>query len=135
MPDALICDNCNSATPRQGSIDWLRVSDEGDIVIGFGQRRIEGTDIAEFVLARIAEDEAWAKLSHNGGVHHRRFSPNRVLAECEAKRRILAKAAELYEWTEFGSATDEDGWEILAALAAPYSDHPDFDPSWAQEGP
>lgn len=115
------------------------------------------TTLAEFLLARIAEDEAVAlRARDNAGSfavpdHVVRFSPPRVLAECEAKRRIV----ELHEISSevLGNATlygcaicdcmsdddgeyyvgrvDEvDGCATLRLLALPYSGHPDYDPDW-----
>lgn len=82
--------------------------------------------ITEFLLARIAEDEAWAD--------------SRNAAECTAKRKIV----ELHR----GWSDDVRGWccdlcfqsdadpafspcGTVAALAAIYSDHPDYRAEWA----
>ena len=47
------------------------------------------SDLVDFLLARIAEDEADARMA-NGAPPPRHWSaPTRVLAECEAKRRIV----------------------------------------------
>ena len=67
------------------------------------------TTLTEFLLARIAEDEA------------------RVLAECEARRRIVEIAK--------SSESGEVGWYLtfdlaLKAITLPYADHPDYDPTW-----
>lgn len=52
------------------------------------------------------------------GLHLARFGdPARVLAECEAKRRITARRTP-------GDRSD------LIGLAMIYADHPDFDPAW-----
>ena len=88
--------------------------------------------LTDFLLARIAEDEATARYelgdlmadrpdvySALGGA-----DPARVLAECEAKRRIV-DAACLDVW-EGHPLSDS----ALMALAAVYADHPDFDESW-----
>ena len=110
--------------------------------------------LAEFLLARIAEDEAAAQEANdhdrwesgedgNGdpsvfesdvtgqswrvalvgssavAEHVARHDPARVLAECEAKRRIVAANAALtYEPY------------VLLCLALPYSDHSDYDEAW-----
>lgn len=75
-----------------------------------------------------------------GGVplsrHIARHDPARVLADCEARRRIVSmcsptlgdelRAALSGDW-------DEAAWlarNILAALALPYADHPDYNPDW-----
>jgi len=114
--------------------------------------------IDEFLLARIAEVEtaarralateslfvsdgctvewAWAHLAtHPSGGSGRGFAegaptPARVLAECEAKRRIVAEAADI-ENSHCG-CLGLPGEPILRALAQPYADHPDFDPAWAR---
>lgn len=68
-------------------------------------------------------------------VHIARHDPARVLAECEAKRRIVSlfaptladdKRAALGEWDE----TAWRGEQALRALAQPYADHPDFQEEW-----
>lgn len=101
--------------------------------------------LTEFLLARIAEDEAVAREAIDCGpewVHEAmRYgaNPARVLAECEAKRRIVEYR---YSWNleaermsepPFGpifeakvSAADA----VLRALALPYADHPDYDEVW-----
>jgi hypothetical protein len=67
-----------------------------------------------------------------------RWHPLRILAECEAKRRIV----ELHDRSHECSVYDHHGeidncsWEpggdcsTLRLLAFPYSDHPDFQPGW-----
>jgi hypothetical protein len=135
------------------------------------------TALSEFLLARIAEDEEAARHSLDGdieylpsvttkrgdviylGVTH----PTRVLAECEAKRKIVAlheswltlvqtpaklerdddgnldnyvfRMSQEIAWlttreyvTRFG--TDPPTAPMLAALAAVYADHPDYDEEW-----
>ena len=121
------------------------------------------SDLAAFLLARIAEDEAVATLATSApwqeneslaggeddwriedaqgrdiagcpdcGVrasfdrpdadHIARHDPARVLAECEAKRRIVEEA----------DGADAQWWEhrYLLALALPYADHPDYRDEW-----
>lgn len=117
------------------------------------------TDLTQFLLARIAEDEEVARVPVSEyeegegwyGEQSRtwlrrhldpfdqvedndsrgyptvdfiiRNSPARVLAECEAKRRIVAEV--------FPITPDYDPLYVQKVLAQVYSDHPDFDPSWA----
>jgi hypothetical protein len=70
------------------------------------------------------------------------WEADRVLAECEAKRRIIA------EWRHMGDVADaeydseymEEGWQFdakaealdyaMRCLALPYADHPDFREEW-----
>ena len=135
--------------------------------------------LTEFVLARIGEDEMAARLVEDGpGEVMRRgldplritmadavvrfayltIDPARVLAECEAKRRIIADlSAERHEvvddcWYTCSAATEErDGGQTcddsrlheecdcgrdtrvlrrLGILALPYADHADYLPEW-----
>jgi hypothetical protein len=63
--------------------------------------------------------------------HVARWDPARVLAECEAKRRIVKLCADIE-----GKAVEGNWWNlqeheaILAALALPYADHPDYREEW-----
>lgn len=96
--------------------------------------------LTEFVLARIDDDEAAARgeAPHAPGG---RWSPERLLAECEAKRALVELA---YEATGLDMTVDLDrdvraraesgidfvGERMLLALALPYADHPDFHRDW-----
>ena len=108
--------------------------------------------LTEFLLARIAEDEAaalqavghesrvyWDTAVHAGDIralsveHYSRHDPDRVLAECEAKRRIVKDEI---DWM----LNDSDSgpcWgsanRLLRHLALPYADHPDYDQHQAEE--
>lgn len=113
--------------------------------------------LTDFLLARIAEDEEvarvacehdpssrapiWTSLrSGKPGVcdHGPRGSvemqPTRVLAECDAKRRIVRRCI-------LSEQRSRDGNMVLAAdylasfedcrdLALPYADHPDYREEW-----
>lgn len=132
-------------------------------------------DLAEFLLARIAEDKEvaggslpprkWAYKAYGnrlGGQvlgisedwrgtgfqqvseHIARHDPARVLAECEAKRRIVESHEDAGKsWSRSGGiehacsmcgTADEYPVEwpclTLRLLALPYADHPDYDQSW-----
>ena len=116
--------------------------------------------LPDFLLARIAEDEAAARAALEvdwlwppmiddrdvegpGSVSHRayfatiehvkRHGPDRVLAECEAKRRIVEDCGEILtkdvEFNEkFGRAADARG--VLRTIAVVYADHPDYREEW-----
>ena len=123
------------------------------------------TTLADFLLARIAEDEAAAREIPAGTWedatqaswrydHVFRWSPERVLADCAAKRAIVEMHALMdggdpdsfpYE-SEDGRTVwpgcvicDGDstprrlGCDTVRHLAAPYADHPDYDPTWKVE--
>lgn len=99
--------------------------------------------ITEFLLARIAEDEAVAR--EVGEVRPEllpddrepwadpvevevRFPPARVLAECEAKRRIVRLHPEIL--TICQGCGEPYPCRTLGAHAAVYADHPDYDEAW-----
>lgn len=110
------------------------------------------TNLTDFLLARIAEDEGAAKMRQallNAVPEHERAAaeavrvtmfggdswslatrapdPARVLAECEAKRRIVEELAP-------DSCSSPDAWwqrtSTLEFLALPYADHPDYREEW-----
>jgi hypothetical protein len=119
--------------------------------------------LAEFLLARIAEDEAgprnWLEARRipmedrviggvgiplqygTGGVDTEWVvDPARVLADCEAKRRIVQEHpqtasirhpvtdAKIYVCATCDS--DVSPCPTLRLLALPYADHPDYQPEW-----
>jgi hypothetical protein len=115
--------------------------------------------LAGFLLARIAEDEAHARvgvilddghasrLITDPGTDREwvtTFDDARVLTECEAKRRIVEMSAEATahevegDWEHGYSPetrhryTDQPyiGDKILRALALPYASHPDYREEW-----
>ena len=112
-------------------------------------------DLAEFLLARIDEDEATADGLHDRGRLDVREGcdqysydprccdcgvPARVLAECAAKRAIVeeyrASAGPSYEDADVDyDAGRESGLEAaVRLLASPYAAHPDYRPEWAPTG-
>jgi hypothetical protein len=114
--------------------------------------------LTEFLLARTAEDEAVAlgllakhsrQYQHSGPaaevwsdsddneVEGVSLSPTRMVAECEARRRIVEHHGQSVVegdlcsiCTEVGP--DAQGWPCLTLrlLALPYSDHEDYDEAW-----
>jgi hypothetical protein len=98
----------------------------------------EVSDLAAFLLARIAEDEEAADRAsqfstRNGfawvGPTPERatvlaLSGHRLLAECEAKRRIVAT---IQRWLDTGYPTLD---HVFFALALPYADHPEYRAEW-----
>lgn len=106
--------------------------------------------LTEFLLARIADDEAEAAdmlASWDGDLGDPDATPfvqwgNRVLAECEAKRRIVewcgfittcaTHRAPVISCRECEAAEMASGYDerVLEFLALPYADHPDYRPEW-----
>ena len=104
--------------------------------------------LTDFLLARIAEDEAAAgeslRATRREAVSLRptdgqattsalsymefivRWPPARVLAECEAKRRVIEECDDYDNPSEVLILADQ----ILRHLALPYADHPDYREEW-----
>lgn len=95
-------------------------------------------EITEFLLARIAEDEAIARAAVDDDEapgpaevppdDRVVIDPDRMLAECEAKRQIVEevmgdKSALLQGW---GLGLEH----AIKHLAIPYADHPEYDEAW-----
>ena len=86
----------------------------------------------------IASDEVTRTRWLTTAAHIARWHPARVLAECEAKRRIVEEHA----WGEYVVG---DGWRTCIAdheespcttlrlLTMPYADRPGYDPAWRPE--
>lgn len=105
--------------------------------------------ITDFLLTRIAEDEAYARAALDeseageGGhdyvwarlsPHNRLFAPGapspiRVLSTCAGRRRTILSASALAHWDD--PAVREHGDLILRAMAQVYADHPDYRSEWA----
>lgn len=60
-----------------------------------------------------------------------RMDPQSVLADVAAKRRIVDLCAHNLEFEDYGWSVAEP---VLKLLAAPFAQHPDYDPAWAVEG-
>lgn len=96
-------------------------------------------DISEFLLARIAEDEAaarealgrhrWVQGRYPGTTyeHIARHDPARVLAECKAHRAIVTRYGVPDPHRPAERCTDCD---TLYDLAAVFADHPDYQDVW-----
>ena len=98
--------------------------------------------LTDFLLDRIADDEAALRGTHEGRatgqivhvINH--FDHRRLESECEAKRRIAALHSEADGRCETcyiyatGVSDNVDYCPTIRALAAVYSDHPDYDPEW-----
>lgn len=96
-------------------------------------------DLVEFLRARLDEDEERARfVQRERGDRHEieswRLSchdeydllciePSRALAEVAAKRRIIDEGDDRYDGAD-------EHWRVLALLALPYADHPDYDEEW-----
>jgi len=106
------------------------------------------TTLTEFLTDRIAEDEAeahvfdWAEpgeyeasdVEASGEYVTIYMAPSRLLAECEAKRRIIEVHLSGDAWCDHCSGGEHrgnpDACPTLRLLALPYADHPDYDETW-----
>jgi hypothetical protein len=81
-------------------------------------------------------DEHELLLCNDSGVsrHIENFDPARVLAECEAKRRILVTFSMIEKMPRSGLQISTLEWDVMEdsvkALAWVYSNHPDYLPEW-----
>jgi Family of unknown function (DUF6221) len=107
-------------SPRRGS------AGSGRAVREPGEAPVRIMDIVEFLLARIV-------LADASGESFGWYDPNRVLAECEAKRRIIDGAAEYFDHRGGIESTDGLAGRGLSYLALPYANHPDYRAGWAPE--
>jgi hypothetical protein len=112
---------------------------------GVGARMSDVT-ITEFLLARIAERERSVDFVRDfipdEGNQGEYIDPDRMLAECEAKRRIVELHAErdpeglLYPGALptciicGGDDPYEFPCDTVKALALPFVDHADYDEAW-----
>lgn len=119
------------------------------------------SDLAAFLLARLDEDEAVAKDARNAwpesadsddadpdsalanrhalyevpndlrpARHVARHDPARVLREVGAMRRVIRL---LGTSGQYGPVEWDPDDEILLAMAAVWSGHPDYDPEWSAQ--
>ena len=84
--------------------------------------------LADFLLARIGEDEEWAQSVDFPS------DPARALADCEARRRIVEtppeKPLEDPRWRGYHLGWRHMHDRALRSLALRYADHPDYREEW-----
>ncbi len=106
------------------------------------------SDLSSFLLQRIAEDEAAARAVQGSepwatgqGSDTRQYWMLRVLADCEANRRIIEQcqewlsydAGQIWDWADRGSdlaLARDAARRLLKLLALRYADHPDYREEW-----
>jgi hypothetical protein len=106
---------------------------------------VEVVTLTDFLLGRIAEDEAAAEQrvrvrrrlrpDLEAGSFGTMPTPAQVLAECKAKRRIVERCLELDPESEsFGGHVPmlhgQGMLEAICHLATVYADHPDYREEW-----
>jgi hypothetical protein len=93
--------------------------------------------LSEFLLARIADDERWARARRDEDFRKHRVSARRphlapddaerVLTDCEANRALILELDRMER--------DEMGWDgveakVMGYLALAYAEHPDYREEW-----
>lgn len=94
---------------------------------------IYGPDHVAVVAGGRWGGEASVFESTDDALHIARYHPARVLAEVEAKRRIVDLCAEALAFEgphRYSPSCADLAEDILRAQALPYADHPDYDPTW-----
>ena len=100
--------------------------------------------LTEFLLARATDDEELARQygdpgrlcssltwASDVGRPVLEVDPSRMVAECEAKRRVVAQYVEGVASYHIGPPGEVDRLTfVLRALALPYGDHPEYQPEW-----
>lgn len=91
--------------------------------------------VQPITVADTLNREDWAKKYGFAYQHIYSMSPARVLAECEAKRRIVEELVRPYVAERRRLMGDQPSWsdehpDLLRLLAAVYADHPDYDEAW-----
>lgn len=81
--------------------------------------------LTDFLLARIAEDEMRARLAARQD-----WMDRRLLAECEAKRRIVGRHDVVDAAGGCAFCGEPAPCEHLRILASVYADHRDYDERW-----
>jgi len=79
-----------------------------------------------------AENVVWSQSEW--ALHASRHDPARVLAECAAKRKIIADRERIdrnASDTEWAMGYSDANYSALRALAAVYSDHPGYRSEWS----
>ena len=93
--------------------------------------------LTEFLLSRIAQEQAtWRPASVAPRQNGKTFA-RRMLAECDAKRRLVARHGGEHFCT-IDPPVGEAWWDCfegdcptMLTLASVYADHPDYQPEWA----
>jgi hypothetical protein len=78
----------------------------------------------------VAVDRAGGACARADAAHIAHWDPARVIAECDARRRIV----QLQQSDLRDDPQDWEADEVLRLLALPYADHPDYRRAWRPYG-
>ena len=85
-------------------------------------------DLVEFLRKQYGRAAQGARaLPHAIGNLQSLWSPDRLLADVDAKLRIVEECVRTLDYEDHGHALAND---ILRLLALPYADHKDYRESW-----
>lgn len=85
-------------------------------------------DLVEFLRARYGRAAQGARaLPHAIGNLQSLWSPDRLLADVDAKLRIVEECVRTLDYEDHGHALAVD---VLRLLALPYADHRDYKEGW-----
>jgi hypothetical protein len=101
-------------------------------------RSASTTDLVRFLLARIEDDAALAKKYNRGAANGKPpaptlFSPERIRAECEAKRQVIGTLQQQLVLRDqpFEKTIRNQAIYMLRALAVAYAEHDAYRKEWA----
>jgi hypothetical protein len=96
--------------------------------------------LRSFVLEQLARDEQTARaMPHAIEGLQARWSPSKLIADCQAKRRIVEEIVPAIdsmddqiegEWGHGGAGPHEDSRRLLSLLALPYAHLKGYDEGW-----
>ncbi|MDQ8040629.1 DUF6221 family protein [Cellulosimicrobium sp. XJ-DQ-B-000] len=81
------------------------------------------------VIRAAKGDRDWTFQTSQVAYHVVRHDPERVLAECESKRRII-EHEEARPAKDYRPLPPDADTPVLRLLALPYAHHPDYDKAW-----
>lgn len=114
---------------------FLRARFDKDAQVAQGHQQASASWHADDFVMEVRDDAnagAVATVYRPGDLTHiARHDPARVLAEIDAKRQAVDACAYFLHDSE--DRTDPCAQAVLAALALPYRDHPDYRPDWAPD--
>ena len=122
------CTYSHETFARSGADDWslrrdpIQPESVAQVWASIGALRAHFTGITAPTLSNV-------------GRYLETFDPERALAGCDAKRRIIEHVAEQQDsaYGELGTFLPPEWLDVLKLLALPYSDRPGYRPEWRPE--
>jgi len=124
-------DGAHAAT--LGPWRWIGDRDKDEASL-YGPRTPDDKCGPPVISASGMHTEGYIYVDASDAEHIARWHPARVLAECEAKRRIIDVHLNGEAWCDHCSGGEHmgnpGGCPTLRLLALPHADHPDYDQAW-----